>query len=295
MATSWSGEDSIYRFETEVVSGSYLAAGDYQGMRDLVHRPTGVQVAAGETLPGLVAPYRVFGNGRRYDDVRDRSNRVEIVPEGLRIIYPSNEENPFDLESLYCWSGDTLDVHSTITAHEDLLRFEFCISSYLSAGFRAFVSRQSNEWGEQGGQIVPVDVNPMTDVYAMFPRDETAAGMIFDGRWDLPPYPVRWTVPAWFDLPLAYRRHAKTGVMGLAMGDPKECYTIGISVNDPPEDPDPAKGYQAIYFYLFGRDIRQHEVASARVRWVIGKELPEREIYARWETFLKDMMPPVLQ
>lgn len=287
MATSWSGEYPNFRFETETVSGSYLAAGEYQGMRDLVHRSTGVQVAAGETLPGLVAPYRVFGNGSRYGDVRDRPNRAEIVAEGLRITFPSNEENPFDLETLYCWSGDTLDVHSTITAHEDLLGFELCISSYLSAGFRAFVSRQSNEWGEQGGRIVPVDANPMTDVYAMFPRDETAAGMIFDGRWDLPPYPVRWTVPAWFDLPLAYRRHAKTGVMGLAMGDPKECYTIGISVNDPPEDPDPARGYQAIYFYLFGRDIHQHEVASAQVRWVIGKDLSEQEIHARWESFLK--------
>lgn len=287
MATSWSGEYPNFRFETGAVSGSYLAAGEYQGMRDLVHRSTGVQVAAGETLPGLVAPYRVFGNGRRYGDVRDRPNRAEIVPEGLRITFPSNEENPFDLETLYCWAGDTLDVHSTITAHVDLRGFELCISSYLSAGFRAFVSRQSNEWGERGGRIVPVDANPMTDVYAMFPRDETAAGMIFDGRWDLPPYPVRWTVPAWFDLPLAYRRHAKTGVMGLAMGDPKECYTIGISVNDPPEDPDPAKGYQAIYFYLFGRDILQHEVASAQVRWVIGKDLSEQEIYARWESFLK--------
>ncbi|MCP4785444.1 MAG: hypothetical protein GY903_22890 [Fuerstiella sp.] len=288
MATSWSGEAPNYRFETEAVSGSYLTAGEYQGMRDLVHRPTGVQLAAGETLPGLVAPYRVFGNGRRYDDVRDRPNQAEVVPEGLRIRYPSDEANPFDLEQLYCWSGDVLDVHSTITAHEDLLRFELCISSYLSAGFRAFVSRQSNEWGEQGGRIVPVDVNPMTDVYAMFPRDETAMGIMFDGRWDLPPYPVRWTVPAWFDLPLAYRRQAKTGVMGLAMGDPRECYAIGISVNDPPEDPDPDRGYQAIYFYLFGRDIRQHEIASARVRWVIGKDLTEQEIHARWEAFLKD-------
>lgn len=288
MNNLWHDENPHYRFETDVVSGSYLTAGEYQGMRDLVHRPTGVQVAAGESLPGLVSPYRVFGNGRRYGDVRDRPCQVEIVAEGLRIAQPADEENPFDLESLYSWNGDTLDVKYTISPHEDMRRFELCIASYLSAGFRAFVSRQSNEWGEKDSKIVPVDTNPMTDVYAMFPRDEKAASMIFDGRWDIPPYPVRWSVPAWFDLPLAYRRHAKSGVMGLTMGDPQECYTIGISVNDPPEDPDPANGYQATYLYMFGRDLPKGETAKASVRWVIGKDMSDEEIFARWEAFLAD-------
>jgi hypothetical protein len=257
-------------------------------MRDLVHRPTDVQIASGQTLPGLVAPYRVFGNGRRYDDVRDRPAQAEISGDRLRIVYAADENNPFDLDSHYCWTEDTLDACYKVDPHEDMRRFELNISSYLSGGFRAYVSRQSNEWGEKKPRLVPVDVNPMTDVYAMFPRDESAAEMIFDGRWDLPPYPVRWTVPAWFDLPLAYRRHAKSGVTALAMGDPRECYTIGISVNDPPEDPDPARGYQAIYFYLFGRDLSAGEPATARVRWVVGKDLSEDEMLERWASFLSD-------
>ncbi len=286
MTTRWQEDGTNYHFETDEVTGSYLTAGPYQGMRDLVHRATGIQVASGETLPGLVAPYRVFANGRRYDDVRDRPARVKLVDERLHITYAADEDNPFDLESQYCWTGDTLDAYYRINPHADMCRFELCISSYLAGGFRAYVSKQSNEWGEKESKIVPVDVNPMTDVYAMFPRDESAAELIFDGRWDLPPYPVRWTVPAWFDLPLAYRRHAKSGVMGLAMGDPKECYTIGISVNDPPEDPDPAKGYQAIYFYLFGRDLPAGTPATARVRWVIGKDLSEDDIHGRWNSFV---------
>ena len=285
MSTTWRVEGEYCHFQTDLVSGRYLTAGKYQGMRSLVHRPTGTEIAAGETLPGLVAPYRAFGNGLRYGDVRDRPTQVELLPEGLRITHPADAENPFDLASLYEWNADTLDVHYTLSLHADMRAFELGVASYLSAGFRAFVSRQSNTWGETAARIVPVDANPMTDVYALFPRNEAALKTIFDGRWDLPPYPVRYAVPAYFAQPWAYRRHVKSGVMALGMADPRECCAICIPVNDPPEDPSPAKGYQGVYFYLFGRELRRGETTTTRVRWVVGQNLPEAEIHARWESF----------
>ncbi len=281
----WRADGDNYYFQNDIVSGRYLTAGEYQGMRSLVHRPTGVEIAAGEKLPGLAAPYRVFGNGRRYGDVRDRPTRVDVTPEGLRIAHPADAENPFDIVSCYAWNADTLDVRYTITAHTDMRAFEFGVSSYLSAGFRAYVSRQSNVWGETSSEIVPVDVNRMTDVYALFPRNEDAMKTIFDGRWDLPPFPVRYAVPAYFAHALAYRRHVKSGVMAVGMADPKECYAICVPVNNPPENPDPAKGYQGIYFYLFGRDLRRGETVATRIRWIVGRNLPDQEILARWESF----------
>jgi hypothetical protein len=285
MTASWQADGDLYRFETDVVSGTYLTAGHYQGMRSLVHRPTGVQIAAGETLPGLVAPYRVFARGRRYGDVRDRPSRAELLPEGLRVTHLADADNPLDLVSLYAWQGDTLDVRYAVTAQVDLPDFELGIASYLAAGFRAFVSRQSNVWGEAEARIVPVDVNPMTDVYALFPRSESALKLIFDGRWDLPPYPVRYAVPAYHAQALAYRRHAETGVTALGMADPRECLAICIPVNDPPDDPDPARGYQAIYFYLFGRDLKRGETATTHLRWVVGKDLADDDILGRWGAF----------
>ncbi len=284
-SSAWRAEGADYHFQTDVVSGRYLTAGKYQGMRSLVHRPTGVEIASGEKLPGLVAPYRVFGNGKRYGDVRDRATKVELIPEGMRITHPADEENPFDIISCYSWEADTLEVRYTVKLNADMKGFEMGVASYLSAGFRAFVSRQSNNWGEKGSKIVPVDVNPMTDVYALFPRDETVMKTVFDGRWDLPPYPVRYAVPAYFAVPLAYRRHVQSGVMAIGMGDPKECYAICIPVNNPPENPDPANGYQGIYFYLFGKDMNRGETASAHIRWVIGKDISEQEILRRWESF----------
>lgn len=285
MTTPWHIEGQYACFETDLVSGKYLTAGHYQGVRDLVHRPTGVQIAAGEKLPGLVAPYRVFGNGRRYNDVRERDGRVEQVSEGIRITHARNAENPFDLTSVYSWSHDTLEVRYTLAIHAEMQGFELGIASYLAAGFRAFVPRQSNVWGEKDYKIVPVDVNPMTDVYAVFPRSEADVKTIFDGRLDLPPYPIRFTVPAFYAFPWAYRRHVRTGVMALGMADPKECYSMCIPVNNPPEDPDPANGYQGVYFYLFGRDVHPGETLKTRVRWVIGQDMPESEILARWNEF----------
>ncbi len=144
-------------------------SGEYQGMRSLVHRSSGVEIAAGEKLPGLVAPYRVFANGKRYSDVRDRQPRVEIAEGGVKMTHPADAKDPFDLATLYTWDGGTLDIHYTLTTQAEMRGSEIGIASYLASGFRAFVSRQSNNWGEDAPRIVPVDVNPMTDVYALFP------------------------------------------------------------------------------------------------------------------------------
>lgn len=283
-AAAWRADGDQYHFETEQVSGYYQTAGKWQGMRSLVHRPTQVEIA-GADLPGLACPYRVFGNGRRFGDVRDRPTRVEKTSDGLRIVHPADAENPFEIEATYRWTGATLDIDYAIRARTDLRAFEFGVASYLAAGFRAYISRQSNHWGETDSQIVPVDVNPLSDVYALFPRNERVMSTIFDGRWDLPPAPVRYTVPAYYAQPLAYRRHVRSGVMAIGMADPQECYAICVPVNDPPEEPDPARGYQALYFYLFGRDLRDGETARTRLRWIVARDLEEAELLAHWEAF----------
>ena len=289
MATTWRIEGDHAIFENDLVSGRILTAGHYQGMRSLVHRPTGVEIAAGETLPGLVAPYRVFGNGKRYADVRERTAQVKLVSEGVCITHAADADNPLEINAVYSWQGAALDVRYSITIHEEMRGFEIGIASYLAAGFRAFVSRQSNEWGEKTSQIVPVDVNPMTDVYALFPRSEAELKTIFDGRWDLPPYPVRYAVPAYYADALAYRTHARSGVTALGMADPKDCVAICIPVNNPPEDPDPSRGYQAIYFYLFGRDAGRGEMLSTRVRWIIGQNVTDQDVLASYKTFTQEL------
>jgi hypothetical protein len=285
MDSIWTAEGPRCRFENDAVAGWFLTSGEYQGMRSLVHRPTGVEVAAGETLPGLVAPYRVFGNGQRYSDIRDREPQVALGADGLTMRHPADPRNPFDLSALYSWQAGTLDIRYTLTTQAEMRGFEIGIASYLAAGFRGYVSRQSNVWGEDAPRIVPVDVNPMTDVYALFPRSEAELKTIFDGRWDLPPYPVRYAVPGYFALPLAYRQQAASGVAALGMADPRECHAICLPVNNPPEVPDPAHGYQAVYFYFFGRDLREGETVTWRLRWVIGQDLTDEEIRAQWEAF----------
>lgn len=287
MSTIWTAEGPRCRFENDTVAGWFLTSGEYQGMRSLVHRPTGVEVGAGETLPGLVAPYRVFGNGRRYSDVRDRQSRVALADDGLTMTYPADSRDPFDLSASYSWHGGTLDVHYALTTRTEMRDFEIGIASYLAAGFRGYVSRQSNVWGKDAPRIVPVDVNPMTDVYALFPRSEAELRTIFDGRWDLPPYPVRYAVPGYFALPLAYRTQAASGVTALGMADLRECHAICLPVNNPPEAPDPANGYQAIYFYFFGRDLRQGDAVTWRLRWVIGQNLSDEQIRAEWDAFTR--------
>ena len=57
-----------------------------------------------------------------------------LVPEGMRITHPEDDENPFEVASLYSWRDDTLDIRYVITPSAELLGFEMGVASYLAAG-----------------------------------------------------------------------------------------------------------------------------------------------------------------
>ena len=109
-----------------------------------------------------------------------------------------------ELTGTFRWrSADTLDLETTIKTPLALPRLELFLSNYFVEGFDALVYVKRNRYG--GGEpagLLRADWSPLLDGnYLMFPRDEDALRMIYDGRWDIPPNPVTWAFLRWLGGP----------------------------------------------------------------------------------------------
>ena len=111
----------------------------------------------------------------------------------------------------------------------------------------------------------------------MFPRDQEAVEMIHDGRWKRPPNLVSWTIRSRMAAPLALRRDAERNLTAVLMVPAADCFAISM--------PHDADAHRAIYFSLFGRDLKSGESASAGARLVIRHGVSDEQAVELYRQF----------
>jgi hypothetical protein len=79
------------------------------------------------------------------------------------------------------------------------------------------------------------------------------------------------------------RRDAKSGLVGLVMAPPKECFAVLMPFGE--------DGHRSLYLSLFGRDFKNGETATARSRLVIGRDMSERQAVEWYQAYLKEIKP----
>jgi hypothetical protein len=285
-------QPGFFSFDTGTIRGTVRQDGSSQGVSSLVHVPTGVEVAHGGGLPGVLSYYRVFAADLRFSgDLRDRTAQCRILPDGaLEAVWPANEKYPLAAKAAYRLRRSAIDVETTVTPNRDLPKFEVFLSSYFSPGFRALVYVKPNLFAGGRPELLPADVNPLVEgSYLMFPRDREAVRMIFDRRWEFPPNPVQWSVARWLAGPLAVRRDDKSGVAAVLMSSPEDCFAVATPYNRTP--PDGVAGHQSLYLSLFGGDVKAGQSATARCRLAVGK-LSDAEAIALYNDYLKQRKAP---
>jgi len=286
-------EKGYYRFDTGVLRGKMRLDGTYQGIASLVYVPTGMELLK---PPGVLSYYRVLTTNFRYGThghsaaVRDWPVEGRIVDGGaLEIRFPPDPDHPMELTGTFRWrSADTLDLETTIKTPAALPRLELFLSSYFVEGFDALAYVKRNRYG--GGKpaaLLRADWSELLDGnYVMFPRDEDALRMIYDGRWDIPPNPVTWAFLRWLEAPLAVRRNAEAGLTAVFMSPPADCFAISLPYNKQPADG--VAGHRAMYLSLFGRDLAAGQTAKARCRVIVAKDLSDEAVLQRYQQYLKE-------
>ncbi len=163
-------EGNEYRFDTGALRGILRAKGKSQGLLPVVDGVSGSVLA--RSL-GLFSHYRLLDAKTRYGTAAwDWTSETRLLADDtVEARWAADAAHPFDMKATYHWAApNTLDVTSSVTARQELQRFEVFLASYFEGFASAFVHTK-NGWQEAKKE---------NGVWQAFPRDDAAAKIIAD-------------------------------------------------------------------------------------------------------------------
>lgn len=261
------GATDEFTFDTGVVRGKLREGGASKGLTQVIHIPTGQRL---DSSMGLFSHYRVFTQGRRYGvGAWDWPNQATLEADGsVSVRWAATPDRPFEMSAHYRWvTPSTLDLETSVVAKTNLAKFESFLASYFAPAFT-----NSAVCTDASGKFSMADKD--AGVWQAFPRDPAAGLVVKDGRWQLEPHPVDWTLLPAFSKALAFRRAPELGLTAALMTDPRECFAICT--------PFETESHYSTYLSLFGRDIPAGDRATARSRLVFFTRPGDPELVAAY-------------
>jgi hypothetical protein len=263
------GDAGSFAFDTGVLKGVLRQGGRSIGLVPVTYTADSTEITGGE---GLFNHYRVFTLGKRYGyGARRWPSTAELHPDGsVEVVWTPTPERPFELRATYSWvTPNTLDLVTVVRAETELEAFEVFLASYYQPPFidsRVWASRDPRGGNKAGF----VSADQEFGVWLAFPRDERAADVIADGRWELEPHPLDWTMMPNFALPLAIRRDPGSGLTVVVMAQRDDCFGVFTPYGE--------EKHYSNYMSLFGHDIKASERFSVHSRLVVLLDPTEAEI-----------------
>lgn len=272
------GEAQSYTFDTGVLNGVLRLDGRSIGLVPVVFAADGSEITTGE---GLFNHYRVFTHGKRYGyGARRWPSTSTLQADGsVKVFWLATPDRPFGLQATYSWvAPNTIDLVTVLRAEKKLVAFEVFLASYYRHIFT-----DSQVWASRDprGSSKPGFVSADRELgeWLAFPRDEKAAEVICDGRWDLEPHPLEWTRMPNFALPLAIRRDPQSGLTVIVMTQSNDSFGIFTPYGE--------ESHISNYMSLFGHDIEEGETVSAHSRLIVLPDPTEAEILRSANEFLE--------
>ncbi len=194
-------------------------------------------------------------------------------------MWEATSERPFELGSTYSWvTPNTIDLVTVVRAEAKLKAFEVFLASYYQPPFidsRVWATRDPRGGDQEGF----VSADEELGVWLAFPRDKQGADIIDDGRWDLAPHPLAWTMMPYYALPLAIRRDPVSGLTVIVMAQRDDCFGVFTPYGE--------EKHYSNYLSFFGHDIEAGESARAHSRLVVLPNPTETEIRTIADEYLK--------
>lgn len=277
-APAFTAEGKSYNFDIGALRGTLRENGESQGFHPIQ------EVASGNVLskvPGILTPYRLLASTARFlPDARGWTSRSKLLSdEAVEVHWSPDNEHPFELTAVYRLAApNALDFRATVKSQRELQKFELFLASYFTGFSSSFVYVRNcpNAAGKPGFQ----EAVKQAGDWQMFPRDDGAANMITDGRWNYPPDPVDWKIMPRLAAPLALRRDRESGLTAVLMSPAKECFAVSTPYGD--------ENHRSLYLSLFGCDLKAGETVSASARMIIGKNISNDQAINMYETYKKD-------
>lgn len=280
----WNAVAGRLRFETEMLRGMVVADGQEQVISEVTYKPSGVRVDTGMML----APYRLLARGAWMGEARVMPHRAEPTGDGIDIVWGASLQHQATLRLRITFpEPGAIDVAIDVTGHALYRDYELFMSSYFREGFRsgAYVAPVLGEAADRVVQLRP-EANPLfREMYLAFPRDERAANIVTDGRWQRGRHHTRFLPARYYGLPLGFYGQRDGPLDVLFMGSPEDVFAVNMAYAT--EEPDDHVGqHNSLYLSLFGRDLHPGERWQTRVRLAFGDfdrdPVAHREAYDRF-------------
>ena len=268
-----------YSFDTGVLRGTLCPNGKPQGLTSVTHIPSGARL---DRSMGILSYYRVFTTNKRYGTAAwEWPGTAKLLPDGtVQVTWPEAADRPFEMNATYRWKdSQTLDVETTVMAHKDLSKFESFLASYFDEAFPLpFVYVSENP--ENGGKPGFLPAKKSFGDWQMFPRDAQVVPIIRDGRWQIEPNPVSWTIMPRLNAPLGLRR-AANGLTVIVMAPPEDCFAVAT--------PCEGEAHYSLYLSRFGRDIKAGETVKARTRFAVASAASDEQVIGLYQQYIGEL------
>ncbi len=274
----YASESGSFTFNTGVLQGVLRHEGASIGMVPVLYLPDSISISTGS---GLYNHYRVFTKGKRYGyGARRWPSTAELKTDGsVEVHWPYTPDRPFELQATYRWvAPNTLDLFTTVIARSTLESFEVFLASYFGPEFTdSQVYASKDPRGGRKSEFISAD-RELGDWLA-FPRDPKSSELINDGRWNLEPSPIDWTIMPPYKKPLAFRRNPATGLTVVVLAKQEDCFGIYTPYGE--------EKHISNYLSLFGTYIEAGETARAHTRLVVLRDPSVAEIHDAYDSFVE--------
>lgn len=265
----WDAAAGELRFQTEHLQGVLRANGRQQAISELVYRPTGVRI----DRDMLVALYRLLARSGWMGEARAMAHTVTLTEDGLELTWAPRLAHQVQLRAQFAIREPaSIDCMIDVTGYAYYPAYEVFVSSYFAANFRSGGYVQPRR---RAATALPIQVQPETNpvyqgIYVTFPRDEAAAHLFTDGRWQRGRHFTRFLPARYYGLPLGFYAQEDGPVDAVFMGLPQDTFAVSMAYTT--SDPADSVGqHNSLYLSLFGRDLHPGERWRTAVRLVIGE------------------------
>jgi len=266
-----------WSFDTDVMCGEVAAdAGSHRhGVVSLVQKSTGRQVVQGNLF--CLHVYRVLARNQWLSQARDVPHEATIEGDELVVRWQQDALGPgLEAEARYAVSSEnSIDLALTLRNrsrwHRDL---ELYTSNYFDLSMAPGLYTVAPFSGAVSAANPPVLTRPADNdisrhCYCAWPRDNFAARMFTDGRWEHGTHsPVPWAIGRWMAHPLGFYATEDRRTLAVVMAKPQECFAVCTSYHSD----DPADGvahHNSLYHNLIGEDAGPGWERTLRQRLVL--------------------------
>ena len=263
-------QKNVWEFETEQLRGFIQPEGERHGVKEILHKPTGIQVV--HPLYDVFNLFFLFSTNLCLGQARLIERSIRAEDDLLEVHWPPVDHHKVALAAAYrVREPNIIDLTITVRAQWAYPAYEVFVSSYFDPRMQPHVFVAGSPFADPPDQpqwIAPVVNDVFVGTGLVFARDQHAARRSVDGRWDRIWATYQWNPQRYYARPLMCQTDPDNRVAAVLMSRPEDCYAV-ISGYNTDNLEDHFKDQNPLYLSLFGDDLVPGSERTVHARLVV--------------------------